>query len=509
MDLTKQLEQDVFVRLKQNLDEIEKLLGNSSDVVKRDFFIMNNNTFEATLIYIDGLVDETKIEETVLAPLLNNNRDLQFLSELTKSEEIATALTKKLLLIPSINKVSTFQDVINELLAGNTVLFVDHCVQCFVLATQGWDTRGIEEPQSDTVIRGPRDGFVESIRANTALVRRRIRDPMFRLQSLQIGKRSKTDVAIAYIDGVVREGLVDEVLERLNRIKIDAILESNYIEEFIDDAPNSPFMTVQGSERPDKIAAGIYEGKVAIFVDNTPFVLLVPTHFWTFLNTSDDYYTQYWMGSFFRFIRYIAFIISLTLPSLFVMLVSFHQEMIPTPLAITIAAGREIVPLPILLEALIMELAFELMREAGLRMPKQIGQAVSIVGSLIIGQAAVEAGLVSPIMVIVVATTGIASFAIPNYFASVSIRLIRFPILIASGVLGLLGFATIFVVVLIHALSLRSFGEPYLAPVFPFSSSDQKDTLFRAPWWAKEKRPADVKDEPERESENQKPSPEK
>ncbi|WNF38862.1 spore germination protein [Bacillaceae bacterium IKA-2] len=509
MNLKEQLEQDVFIRLKQNVDRIQNILGHSSDLVKREFFIMDNSDFEVTVIFIDGLVDENQIDKTILSPLLNNNRNLQFLNELTKSEEIAQALTKKLLLIPSINTVIKFQDAIDELLAGSTLLFVDHCSQAFVLSTQGWDSRGIEEPQTETVIRGPRDGFVESIRVNTSLIRRRIRDPMFRLQSMKIGERSKTDVAIAYIDGLVREGLVEEVLERLNRIKIDAILESNYIEELIDDAPTSPFLTVQGTERPDKICAGIYEGKVAIIVDNTPFVLLVPTHFWTFLNTSDDYYTHFMMASFNRLIRYMAFIISLTLPSMFVMLVSFHQEMIPTPLAITIAAGREIVPLPILLETIIMEFSFELMREAGLRMPKPIGQAVSIVGSLIIGQAAVEAGLVSPIMVIVVATTGIASFAIPNYFASFSIRLIRFPILIASGTLGLLGFSTIFVVVLIHALSLRSFGEPYLAPIFPFNSSDQKDTMVRAPWWAIEKRPVDVKDDPERDTKGQKPTPKK
>lgn len=508
MEIKQQLEQDVYPRLKQNVEHVDQVLGHSSDVMKRDFFIMENETFEATIIYIRGLVDDTEINHSIITPLLSShNREMKDFSKLNSNHDIVLKLTKNI--FPSINTVTKMNDAINDLLAGSTVLLLDHCDKAFILPTQSWETRGIEEPQTESVIRGPRDGFVESIRINTSLVRRRIRDPMLRLKSMQIGERSKTDVAIAYIEGVVREGLVDEVLERLNRIKIDAVLESNTIEEFLDDAPHSPFLTVQGTERPDKVAAAIYEGKVAIFVDNTPFVLIVPTHFWTFLNTSDDYYYHYIMATFFRSFRYIAFIISLTLPAIFVMLVSFHQEMIPTPLAISIAAGREVVPLPILLEALIMEFAFELMREAGLRMPKQIGQAVSIVGSLIIGQAAVEAGLVSPIMVIVVATTGIASFAIPNYLASVSIRLIRFPILIASGMLGLLGFAVVFVIVLIHALSLRSFGEPYLAPIFPFSSSDQQDTLYRAPIWAKENRPADVKDDDTNETKNQKPTPDK
>lgn len=508
MELQEKLEQSVFLRLKQNVEEVETILGSPSDLEKREFIIMEEINLEATLVYIDGLVDAVQIDNTILDPLLNNNQLISKPRNLS-SDKIVSLVSKKLVLHPSINVLTKFQDVIDDLLSGNTILFIDKCEEAFTISTKGWETRALEEPQTETNIRGPRDGFVESIRVNTSLVRRRIRDPQFRLLSQKVGKRSKTDVAIAYIEGLVREGLVDEIQKRISRIDIDAVLDSNYIEEFIDDAPSSPFLTVQATERPDKVAAAIYEGKAAIFVDNSPFVLLVPTHFWTFLNAADDYYTHFWMATFFRFIRYIAFIVSLTLPSVLVMLVSFHQEMIPTPLALTIAAGREIVPLPVLLEAIIMEIAFELMREAGLRMPKPIGQAVSIVGTLIIGQAAVDAGLVSPIMVIIVAATGVASFAIPDYYASVSIRLFRFPLLLASGLLGLLGFAAVFLIILIHGLSIRSFGEPYLAPVLPFNSADQKDTLYRSPLWAKEKRPSDVKKNPVREGKQQKPSPDK
>ncbi|WP_225228829.1 spore germination protein [Bacillus sp. PS06] len=251
------------------------------------------------------------------------------------------------------------------------------------------------------------------------------------------------------------------------------------------------------------------EGRVAIFVDNSPFVLVVPTYFWQFLQASDDYYSRYMSGTFFRLIRYIAFVISLTLSSFYVMLVSFHQEMIPTPLAVTIASGREVIPFPVLLEAVVMEIAFELMREAGLRMPKPVGQAVSIVGSLIIGQAAVQAGLVSPLMVIVVAVTGISSFAIPNYAASFSIRLIRFPLLIASGTLGLLGFATMFALLAIHAFTIRSFGESYLAPATPFQPSDQKDSMIRMPWWKMERQPQLAEGVESRVGKHQRPEPPK
>jgi hypothetical protein len=324
---------------------------------------------------------------------------------------------------------------------------------------------------------------------------------------MQVGTKTKTIINIAYLEGTVKEGLVDEIKQRISKIQIDGVLESGYIEEFITDAPSSPFTTIQSTERPDKVAASLLEGRAAIMVDNTPFALIAPAFFWQFFQASDDYYSSYWIASFFRIVRYIAFIISLTLPSLYVMVVTFHQEMIPTGLALTIASGREIVAFPVLIEALIMELAFELMREAGLRMPKPVGQAVSIVGSLIIGQAAVQAGVVSPFMVIIVALTGIASFAIPNYAASFSIRLFRFPLLLASGALGLLGFAAIMYMVIIHALSLRSFGESYLAPASPFRPSDYKDMIIRVPWWKMVNRPNFAAGSIQRQATDQKPVP--
>lgn len=403
--------------------------------------------------------------------------------------DLQTLIEQHVLMNTSFSMIEEVEKALIAILSGDSILFVDGCQKAFHIQTKGWDTRSVDEPQTEQVVRGSRDGFTESIRTNTALVRRRIRDPELRLETMSIGLRTRTDVNIAYINGVVKKGLVDEVKKRLNRIQIDGILESGYIEEMIADSPFSPFTTIMSTERPDKVASALLEGRVAIFVDNTPFVLVVPTYFWQFLQASDDYYMGFMAGSFFRIIRYIAFIISLTLTSIYVMLVSFHQEMIPTPLALTIASGREIVPFPVLLEALLMEVTFELMREAGLRMPKPVGQAVSIVGSLVIGQAAVQAGIVSPFMVIVVAVTGISSFAIPNYSASYSIRLIRFPLLIASGTLGLLGFSVMFTLLAIHALSIRSFGESYLAPATPFQPNDQKDTLIRFPWWGMKKRP--------------------
>ncbi|MBU9714832.1 spore germination protein [Bacillus tamaricis] len=493
-----------------NINDIEEILGGSSDIKKREFYLYEASHIKATLFFIDGLVNEEVIDKTIISPLITKSYE----SILDKTRPalgvyLSERITKHLVSNPSIATVSKFKDGIDGLLSGQSLLLVDFCEEAFLISTPGWDARSVNEPQTEPVIRGPKDGFVEKLSTNTALVRRRIKDPFFRIESLQLGERSKTEIAIGYIEGIVRDGLVDEVKQRLQDIKIDAIIESGYVEELINDAPLSPFVTVQGTERPDKVSAEVYEGRVAIFVDNTPYVLIVPTHFWQFLNASDDYYSHYLIGSFYRILRYIAFVVSLTLPSIYVMLVSFHIEMLPTPLAITIAAGREAIPFPVLIEALAMEIAFELMREAGLRMPKPVGQAVSIVGSLIIGQAAVDAGLVSPIMVIVVATTGIASFAIPNYDASYSLRLLRFPLLIASGTMDLLGFAAIFVIIIIHALSLRSFGEPFMSPILPMYGTDMKDTMVRMPWWSKKNRPTTAKGDTKREGSNQKPAPPK
>ncbi|WP_236013323.1 spore germination protein [Paenibacillus glycanilyticus] len=476
--------------VKENAAVLDQILGNSADVQKRDFLLCGKAGSPGLLCFMDGLADTTLVEAIVRALVVTGSQLNREPAELATAESIRTSL----LINATVKDCPNVREGINGILSGDTLVVVEGLDQALLVSTRGWKDRGVEEPSSENNVRGPRDGFMESIRTNTAHVRRRIKDPMLRFESMVIGTRSQTDVNIAYISDLVKEGLVDEVKSRLNRIKIDSVMESGYIEELIEDAPLSMFNTVQSTERPDKVASALLEGRVAIFIDNTPVVLIVPTFFWQYIQAPDDYYNRYWVGTFFRIVRYFAFLISLMLPSVYVMLVSFHHEMIPTSLALTIASGREVVPFPVLLEALIMELAFELMREAGLRMPKPIGQAVSIVGSLIIGQAAVQAGLVSPFMVIIVAITGISSFAIPSYSSSLAIRMFRFPLMIASGFLGLLGFSTMFFALLLHALSIRSFGESYLAPASPYRPTDQRDTMLRLPMWMLDERPGFAQD---------------
>lgn len=491
------LEEQFGDHLDQNIQTIETIMGKSEDLVIRRFFLAGGTERPGAICFIDGLVNSQMVHAAIMEPMMLNKREIHTVDE----------LQNKVLQSISGKKANNIGDALDGVMRGHTILLLDGAQEALILSTIGGDKRGIEEPTTETVIRGPRDGFTESIRTNTALVRKRIHDPKFRLDAMRIGEKTKTAINIAYIEGTVKEGLVDEIKRRLSKIKVDSVLESGYIEELMDDAPFSPFVTTQATERPDKVAASLLEGRAAIFVDNTPFPIIVPGTFWQFIQASDDYYSRYYVGSFFRMIRIAAFLINLTLPSIYVLVSSFHQEMMPTALALTIASGREVIPFPVLVEVLIMELAFELMREAGLRMPRPIGSAVSIVGSLVIGQAAVQAGIVGPFAVIIVAVTGIASFALPNYAIAFSLRLMRFPLLIASGTLGLLGFGSVIMAVILHVLSLRSFGEPYLAPLSPFRPSDQKDIIIRVPWWSMKKRPTLAQGEGARESQDSMPSP--
>lgn len=334
------------------------------------------------------------------------------------------------------------------------------------------------------MVRGPKDGFTENIEVNTSLIRRRIKSPELRLELFTIGTQTKTKILISYLEGVAKEEIINEVRKRLGRIKIDGVLESGYIEELIEDNPLSPFPQLEHTERPDKVAGAILEGRVAILVDTSPHVLIAPTIFFQFIQSPEDYYERYLIATLTRFIRILAYLISVTLPALYIAFTSYHQEMIPTTLALSIAASREGVPFPSIGEAFIMEGTFEILREAGLRLPKQAGQAVSIVGGIVIGQAAVQAGIVSQAMVIVVALTGISSFAIPAFNAAAAGRLMRFPLMLMASVFGLPGILAGLSIIIIHLNSLRSFGVGYMEPLVSSDKNKFRRLVMRYPWWA-------------------------
>lgn len=473
------------ISLSSNLADNERSLHqmflHCSDVVFRKFRIHGKN--DAILVFVDGLVDNQRIDQMILKPLMYDNRSL------LARDDLVLFIKEQIVAVGQAKTTSDLNVVVAGVLSGETAIIMDRMTTALTLDVKGWMMRNVEEPSSESVIRGPREGFNENIRTNTSLLRRKIKSAKLKFESLKIGDTSNTELVIAYLDGIAKDSLVQEVRQRLKGIEIDCVLESGYIEEFIEDAPHSPFPTVQNTERPDVVAANLQEGRVAILLDNTPFALIVPNTFWSGLIANEDYYERYWVGSVIRFIRFGALLVTLFLPAVYVALTTYHQEMIPTSLLLSIAASRDPVPFPAIVEALIMEVTFEGLREAGLRLPRQVGQAVSIVGALVIGQAAVQAGIVSAAMVIVVAITGIASFTIPNFSLGISLRILRFPFIFFAGILGLYGVTIGIMITLIHLCSLRSFGLPYLAPIAPMKMSSWKDIFIRVPWWRMNLRP--------------------
>jgi len=474
--------------LAENISYINTIFDRCSDVVVREFKIPSKEPINASLIFIDGMVDNDLVAKNIL-------RSLQFNSSIINDEDIdksniVDVVKDKLLSVGEVIAVRDMDSLVQNVLSGQAALLIDGSSQAIISSVRQLESRTVDEPQTEPIVRGPRDGFVENLRTNVTLVRRRIKSSRLKTELLKVGTLTQTDVAILYIDGIANTKLVNEVKERLGRIKIDGVLASGYLEEFIEDNPNSIFPQVNISERPDRLCACLLEGRVGIIVDNTPMCLIVPAAFPQFLQSPEDYYNRFPYASFTRILRFVAMHIALLLPSVYIAVVTFHQEMLPTPLLISIAAQREGVPFPAFLEALMMELVFEILREAGVRLPRPIGQAVSIVGALVIGQAAVSAGLVSSAMVMVVSLTAISSFTIPTISGSYAIRILRFPIMVLAASFGLFGIMVGMMAILIHVCNLRSFGVPYIAPFTPFRFSDFKDNIIRVPWWAMTARPS-------------------
>ncbi len=475
----------IVANIKENIKNINEAFKNCSDLNIREIKIGNDNSVNAAVINISGMTDTPLLYDGILKSIMLESRP-----DDNSGKKLFDSLKNKILPNSEIYELTYFKEALSSILAGDTVIFIDGIDKALSCGTKGWSARAVTEPDSEGTVRGPREGFTETLRVNTSLLRRKIRTSDLKIESIFLGKYTHTEINIAYIDGIVDTNILNEVKSRLSRIDTGSILESGYIEEFIEDAPNSPFPTVYHSEKPDKIAANILEGCVAIITDGTPFVLTVPATFWNFMTASDDYYERYFITGLIRFLRITGFLISILLPGLYIAVTTYHQDFLPTALLISIAGSRTNVPFPALVEALLMEFTFEALREAGIRLPKQIGQAISIVGALVLGQAAVSASLVSPAMVIVVAITGISSFVTPSYDLAITGRMLRFFIMILGSMLGLFGVIIGFLCMLVHMESIRSFGIPYLYPVTPLVISDLKDTFLRMPWWYMHTRPS-------------------
>ncbi|MFY9187728.1 MAG: spore germination protein, partial [bacterium] len=412
---------------------IKEILGNSSDLVIRQIRVSGKTL---AIAYIEDLADK-KLVKVVLESLLLKRplveqAGLNLDANMERWREMGVPLGE-------VTAVQNMGEAITGLLNGNTCLMGDGWPQVLLVDTKGWEKRAISEPQTSIVVRGSREGFVENIRTNMALVRRRLRHPNLRVESLVVGDVTNTQISIMYIDGIVNNKLVAEVRERIRRIKIDGVLEGHYLEAMIEDNPFSPFPQVWSTERPDTVVADLLEGRVAILTDGTPFALTVPLGFATLLQSPEDYYQRWSLSLFLRPFRYLGLGISAFLHALYVAITTYHQEMLPTSLLVSILMQRERVPYPAVVEALVMQITFEILLEAGARLPRALGQAIGIVGALVIGDAAVRAGLVSPAMVIVVSATAIASFTFPSFDLTNTVRLLRVPLILMGAVLGLFG----------------------------------------------------------------------
>lgn len=445
--------------------------GGSQDIIYK---FLNCNA--ALVVFIDGMVDRELVDHDVIRPMMeaastaaDNLKDICFLEQ-------------KVLVAAEISREEDWDACVNAILQGQTLIFLEGSAHAMRVSLQKWRKRSIEESKSEDVVRGPREGFTENIKDNIVQVRRKIHDSNLIFENMKIGRQTKTSVAFCYIRGVADRKIIDEVRKRLQNIHTDVVLESAYLETYITDAPFSIFPTVGHTERPDTVAGKLLEGRIAIFCDGTPFVLTVPNLFVEYIQTPEDYYKSWLSTPLLRLIRLISLFASATTPAFYVTFLCFHQDVIPFQLLITIASASEGVPFPPIMECLILILTFELIREGGIRMPKSLGQAISIVGALIIGQAAVQAGLVSAPAVIVIAATAICTFIVPKLDDTMLI--IRLSLLFAANMVGFLGIVLTSFLFIAYLCSLKSFGVPYLSPLAPFGGHDMEDVFIRMPLWS-------------------------
>ncbi|MCM3748897.1 spore germination protein [Paenibacillus pasadenensis] len=476
--------------LEENLDRIRASLGNSWDLAIRSIFLGSSGDIRVAVLHMNGLSDN-KLISRFMESFMLNGKEVSLAGPGNEDGPAHTlrSLKDHLITLGTVEEKHDYKAILNCLLSGDSIILADRCDSVLVAATKGWDERGVQEASVQTVVRGPRESFSENLGTNIALLRRKIKSPSLWVETTTIGRITETNVSIAYVKWTVNEEVVDEVRRRLADIDIDGILESGNIEEWIQDKTFTPFPTMLNTERPDVVAANLLEGRVAIFVDGTPVVLLVPVVFMQFFQSPEDYYNRSDFGLL-RMLRFVALFTTLLAPAVFISITTFHQEMLPPTLMISIASQRERVPFPAAVEAFLMEFTFELLREAGIRMPRAVGPAISIVGALVLGEAAVQAGIVSSAMVIIVSITAITSFVFPSFSMTIPIRFLRFVLMGLAAFCGLFGVFIGLIAINLHLCGLYSFGVPYMSPIAPTILGDQKDLFIRLPQWMMRKRPS-------------------
>lgn len=477
----------------------------NSDIVVREFTLnARNKQYKALLLFIDGMVDSELINDNVLEALMLRNQantfegtQNQIVNE-AKASNITVKKVKKFnledyvfnCLLPqnSVKKVTTFDEAFSGVNMGNCLLFIDTLSVAYDIDVKGFKQRNIEAPTNEIVIKGPQESFVENIRTNTSMVRRIVNNENLIIENIDVGKLTKTKCCVCYMKNITNSDLVAEVKYRLSNLEIDALLSSGELQQLIEDQNRYSIPQILLTERPDKATKYLYNGRVVVLVNGNPYVLIMPATLVDFISSPEDSNLKFQFANFIKFLRLLAIIITLLLPGFYVAISDFHQELLPTELLFSVLASRENVPFPIIFEILIMEISFELIREAGLRVPSPIGPTIGIVGALVLGQAAVSASIVSPILIIVVAITAIASFAIPDFSFGFHLRIMRFIFIFLGYIAGFFGIAFGICIYVCILCSINSFGIPYMAPYGPVTNLNESG-FFLKPVWKREKRP--------------------
>lgn len=468
----------------------------NSDIILREFKLsINGNYYNALIVCIDGMIDSDLVNNFLLRPLMFTGNSS---AKVLNYNGVKVKKTKKInlddyiynCLVPqnSIERVKSLDDLINLVNLGNCALLVDGLDTGYVVDVKGYKAREISIPENEIVVRGSQEAFVEKLRTNTSMLRRLINNENLVIESATIGQVSNTNIAICYIKNIANSELVNEVKYRIKNLDIDYIISSGQLEQLIQDNSKIAFPQMIATERSDKAATHLLEGRVVVIVNGSPYVLIMPGVFLDFLSSPEDMNLKHQYSNLLKIVRIIATFITLLLPGIYIAITNYHTELLPTELLFTIAAARNAVPFPAILEIIIMETCFELLREAGLRVPSPFGSTIGIIGALILGEAAVSANLVSPILIIIVAITGICSFSIPDFSLSFSFRIFRFLYILLGNLCGLLGIATGLFIQLCILINLKSFGAPYFAPFVPATNLNTSISYFVKPIWLREHR---------------------
>lgn len=469
----------------------------NSDIILREFNItINHSSYSAAIVCIDGMIDSELVNNFLLKPLmsLDNTPNYRLVNcngvKIKKSKKFNLSEYIYNCLIPqnAITKEKTLDGLIASVNMGNCALLVDTLDVAFVVDVKGYKAREISSPANEIVVRGSQEAFVEKLRTNTSMLRRLISNENLIIENTTVGKVSKTNVAICYLKNIANSDLVNEVKYRINNLDIDYIISSGQLEQLIQDNSSIAFPQMIATERSDKASNHLLEGRVVVIVNGSPYVLIMPGVFFDFLSSPEDMNLKHQYSNLLKAIRLLAAFITLLLPGVYVAITNFHTEILPTELLFTITAARNAVPFPSIVEIIVMEISFELLREAGLRVPSPLGSTIGIIGALILGEAAVSANLVSPILIIIVAITGICSFTIPDFSLSFSFRIFRFLYIILGNLAGLLGIAAGVFIQLCILIGLKSFGAPYFAPFVPSTTLNASTSYFVKPIWRREKR---------------------